>query len=152
MSYQNSNSSLPAESLDKSTTNAQHGNGEQQNKTADASLVAMAANQRMTDILPAASRVISAEKELFELQVYSSIWLGSIFGLANGIIFKVVPNRIAVVAGAILPWVAGKQVNLMIHAFLSTFLTFDPSEYTRDQGTATKAPVPLEMVVGRGHV
>ncbi len=83
------------------------------------------------------------EAELNELMVYSTIWFGGSTALLNHFVFQVTSNNIAFVVGAAIPWVMGKEWNLKAHWWISSYLTFDPAQYSSKYNSAAIAPQPL---------
>lgn len=74
---------------------------------------------------------MKVHSELRELQTYSSIWGAAIAGILTSIYFPSVSPKLAALAGASIPWVAGPESNYQFHVFLSTLLTWNSDNNTK---------------------
>lgn len=82
-------------------------------------------------IHPVVPPLLAIKSELLELQLYSSVWAAVAAGAGAYFFLPREYAAFAVLGGAAIPWLAGKEANYQFHVFLSTLMTFDPAKYTK---------------------
>lgn len=87
--------------------------------------------ETVNGIHPVISPLDAIKSELIELQLYSSVWAAVAAGAGAYFFLPREYAAFAVLGGAAIPWLAGKEANYQFHVFLSTLMTFDPAKYTK---------------------